>query len=187
MKRQSSTQNRRLAETMGIALVLMISIGVSGKLALDTYQMDEDLAKPLLIGGNLLLAYLLLRWYHARHAGSEPPPLPNRNVAPAYTPRQQAYMANPFAREACRHLQAIEGMMRSREIQMYPYYQSALRADCRIDEGTLRQTLTLDACVSYSEYEDDRDRTASLICSECKYSIAVRHPSLGGTWFPADP
>lgn len=186
MKRRSYTQSRRLAETIGIALLLMISIGVSGKLALDTYEMDEALAKPLIIGGNLLLAYLLLRGYHHRHAGSEPPPLPNRQAAPTYTPEQQAYLANPSARAACRHLQAIEGLMRSQGIHAYPGYTSMLWADCRINEETLRLTLTLDACVSYSEYEDDRDRTASLNCSECKYSIAVRHPSLGGTWFPAN-
>lgn len=181
----SSTPAKRLAEVLAITAILMISITTLGKLFFDELDLEGPLPGIAITVFNLALAFVLLRWYHIRHAGSDidgPPPLVPQ--APRFTPAQQAYLDNPSARASCRHLQVVEGLIRQRNILIYPIHGSALRADCRLDEGALRSAVSLDGCVGYSEWMDERDRDGTLSCSACKSSITVRHPSIGGTIFP---
>ncbi len=181
----SSTPAKRLAEVLAITAILMISIVTLGNLAFEVLELQGPLAGIAITVFNLALAFALLRWYHIRHAGrgSAVPPAPVPQ-APRFTPAQQAYLENLSARASCRHLQVVEGLIRQRNILIYPIHGSALRADCQLDEGALRSIVSLDACVGYSEWMDDRDRDGALSCTACQSSITVRHPSMGGAVFP---
>lgn len=101
------------------------------------------------------------------------------------TDAQIDYLEDSTARHSCRHLQDVEGLMRSSGVSIMPFSGVALMAECVLDEAALRQIITLDECVNYAEYVDHRDADAWLQCTECRSNINVRHPMLGGSKFPA--
>lgn len=185
MPRRKSTPAQRWAEVLALTAILMISIATTGNLAFDVLELEGPLPGLAIAIVNLALAYVLLRWYHFRHAGHDNDALLPTNLASRFTPAQQAYRDNPSARASCRHLQVVEGLMRERGISMYPIHGSALRADCQIDQAALRRLVSLDDCVRYSEWMDERDRDGTLSCAKCQSSITARHPSMGGPVFPA--
>jgi hypothetical protein len=198
--------SNRLIAAMGAALFLMFTIGLSGYYTMGVWNWDPNIAAPVMIGGNLLLAWLVISRFNTDRAYSDPdaearllrrrkqlgsdPSLQkyvedlDRGVI--LTDEQIAYMENPSARASCPDLRPIEGLLKQARVKMYPFTgANSLTADCRLDEGALRKLVDFGQ-VKYSEYFDEREGyQAYLNCEKCRYTIWVRHAELGGPVFPA--
>ena len=179
---------------LGAALLLMATIGMSGYVTMGVLEWDENVAAPVVIIGNLLLAWFLIARFgplqiqpqRARGGVALRPENPaDVDQAVFLTEAQKAYLANPAARVSCADLQPVEGLLKQAGVKMYPLTGAeALTADCRIDEAALRRIVNLEP-VHYSDYFDDRvGYGASLACGNCRWTIRVRHPELGGVVFP---